>query len=351
MGKNLLLLLLTLTLLLSPSAFALSSSSNHLQTNTGESNAPVIEDYYMNGLSRITVKTKVADKSQIRRAFSDYFKVNDITLDVHDTGITVSTKNQVMFLTPTYVSTDIAFSWTTDETLKNAVEDAAGILELIGISYMETPVHACFYTLEGGSYRKPILPNERSSGNNTYISVCLSPEFRGIPLAQEPISDRGKYDGKSTAITDIYNIDFVFDSSGSFIAACFPLLEIKDEQELTAEYIPYQDIMSKAYSQMMALIHYTETNPAFKSSLLQRWEANTIDDLLQKYEFRVTRIRSVWLDDYQGHLRPGWSAKVEVYLKETNEALMFITGKYSYPEIFCFGYDAIDGRSNSSYYK
>ena len=104
-----------------------------------------------------------------------------------------------------------------------------------------------------------------------------------------------------------------------------------------------------AYSQMIDLIHDTEINPVYKSSLLQRWKANSIDDLLQKYEFRVTRIRSVWLDDYQGQLRPGGYARVEGFLKETNEALMFVDGGYSYPEIFCFGFDAIDGRPNQSY--
>ena len=36
-------------------------------------------------------------------------------------------------------------------------------------------------------------------------------------------------------------------------------------------------------------------------------------------------------------------------LTETNEALMFVDGGYSYPEIFCFGFDAIDGRPNQSY--
>ena len=40
---------------------------------------------------------------------------------------------------------------------------------------------------------------------------------------------------------------------------------------------------------------------------------------------------------------------LEVFLKETNEALMFVDGEYSYPEIFCFGFDAIDGRPNQSY--
>ena len=72
-------------------------------------------------------------------------------------------------------------------------------------------------------------------------------------------------------------------------------------------------------------------------------------DLLQKYEFRITRIRSVWLDDYQGRLRPGWYARVEVFLKGTDAALMFVDGEHSYPEIFCFGFDAVDGRPNQSY--
>lgn len=349
MKKHLLIVLLTLTLLLLQSASALSSSSNNLQTNAGEPNTPVVEDYYSRGLKQITVKAKAIDKSQIRTAFCDYFKVNDITVDANDIGITISTQNQVPILIDSYVSSDLAFSWTTDETLQNAVEGATEILKLIGIPYLETPVHACFYALEGISYTKAISPSERSASTNTYISVCLSPEFMGIPLAQEPISDRGEYDGKSVAVTDIYNIDFIFDSSGAFIAATFPLLEVTGEKELSEEYISYQDITPMAYSQMIDLIHDTEINPVYKSSLLQRWKANSIDDLLQKYEFRVTRIRSVWLDDYQGQLRPGWYARVEVFLKETNEALMFVDGGYSYPEIFCFGFDAIDGRPNQSY--
>lgn len=73
MKKHLLIVLLTLTLLLLQSASALSSSSNNLQTNAGEPNTPVVEDYYSRGLKQITVKAKAIDKSQIRTAFCDYF--------------------------------------------------------------------------------------------------------------------------------------------------------------------------------------------------------------------------------------------------------------------------------------
>ena len=99
---------------------------------------------------------------------------------------------------------------------------------------------------------------------------------------------------------------------------------------------------------MTSLVLDTETNPVYQSSLLQRWGAGSLDELLQKYEFRVTRIRSVWLDDYQGHLRPGWYARVEVFSKETDTALRFADGAYAYPEIFCFGFDAVDGKPNQA---
>lgn len=349
MKKRSRMFLLVWLLTLLHSAFALSSDSIDLPTGTETANAPVIEDYYTHGLKQITVKTKSADKSQIKAIFSDYFHVSDIQVDMSDTSILVSTENQVPFLIDSYVSTDLAFSWTMDETLAAAVQDAEEILKLVGISYLETPVHACFYTLEGLSYTKAIWPDERSDGSKPYISVCLSPEFIGIPLAQEAVSDRGAYHGRSTAITDICTIDFVFDASGSFIAASFPLLEMTGEQELLSEAVPYQSIVSMAHHQMIALILDTETNPIYPSSLLQRWKASSIDDLLQKYEFRITRIRSVWLDDYQGRLRPGWYARVEVFLKGTDTAKMFVDGAHSYPEIFCFGFDAVDGRPNQSY--
>lgn len=350
MKKRLRMFLLVWMLTLLHRAFALSSGSIDLpNTGTGTSNASVVEDYYTQGLKQITVKTKSADKAQIKAVFSDYFHVSDIHVDMSDTSILVSAGNQVPFLIDSYVSTDLAFSWTVDDTLAGAVQDAKEILKRIGISYLETPVHACFYTLEGLSYTRAIRPDERGDGSNSYISVCLSPEFTGIPLAQEAVSDRGEYHGRSTAITDICTIDFVFDASGSFITASFPLLEMTGEQELLSEAVPYQDVVSMAYHQMIALILDTETNPIYPSSLLQRWKASSIEDLLQKYEFRITRIRSVWLDDYQGRLRPGWYARVEVFLKGTDTAMMFVDGEHSYPEIFCFGFDAVDGRPNQSY--
>ena len=335
--------------MLSHSAFALSTGGNPAQAGMERPRSPVIEDYYVHGLKQITVKTKAADKSQIKSAFSECFATSDISVDVNDIGVTVSAKNtQIPFLVDSYVPTDLAFSWKENDTLTRAIQDTAAVLKQIGIPCLDTPVHACFYSLEGLSYTRAISPGEANVSGATYISVCLSPEFSGIPLAQEPISDRGAYDGTSAAITDVYTIDFTFDSSGSFIAASFPLLEMESEQELSQEYVSCQDIFSRTHEQMMALIQDTETNPVYQTSLLQRWDVNSMEELLQKYEFRITRIRSVWLDDYQGHLRPGWYARVEVFSKGTNTALTFVNGAYSYPEIFCFGFDAIDGRPNQA---
>lgn len=349
MKKMLSFTLSILTLMLSHSAFALSAGGNPAQAGMERPLSPVIEDYYAHGLKQITVKTKAADKSKIKSAFSEFFDTSAIQVDIGDIGVTVSAQNtQIPFLVDSYVPTDLAFSWKGNDTLTRAIQDTAAVLKQIGVPYLDTPVHACFYSLEGISYTRPISPNELSASGNTYISVCLSPEFLGIPLAQEPISDRGAYDGTSAAITDVSTIDFTFDSSGSFIAASFPLLEMESEQELSQESVSCQDIFSRTHDQMMALIQDTETNPVYQSSLLQRWGASSLDELLQKYEFRVTRIRSVWLDDYQGHLRPGWYARIEVFSKETNTALLFVNGAYSYPEIFCFGFDAIDGKPNQA---
>ena len=72
-------------------AFALSSGSIDLpNTGTGTSNASVVEDYYTQGLKQITVKTKSADKAQIKAVLSDYFHVSDIHVDMSDTSILVS---------------------------------------------------------------------------------------------------------------------------------------------------------------------------------------------------------------------------------------------------------------------
>ncbi len=349
MKKTLSLFLSIIVLMLLHGAFALSAGDGNAQTGMERFSSAIVEDYYGHGLKQIKVKTKAADKSQIKSAFSECFATNDISVDINDTGVTVIAQNaEIPFLIDSYVSTELAFSWVGNDALAQAIQDAAAVLNLIGVSYLETPVHACFYSLEGLSYTRAISPGEASVSGNPYISVCLSPEFLGIPLAQEPIADRGAYDGKSTAITDIYTIDFTFDSSGSFLAASFPLLELESEKKLSRESVSYQELLPVVHKQMTSLVLDTETNPVYQSSLLQRWGAGSLDELLQKYEFRVTRIRSVWLDDYQGHLRPGWYARVEVFSKETDTALRFADGAYAYPEIFCFGFDAVDGKPNQA---
>lgn len=173
MKKRLRMFLLVWMLTLLHRAFALSSGSIDLpNTGTGTSNASVVEDYYAQGLKQITVKTKSADKAQIKAVFSDYFHVSDIHVDMSDTSILVSAGNQVPFLIDSYVSTDLAFSWTVDDTLAGAVQDAKEILKRIGISYLETPVHACFYTLEGSLIREPFdRTNEATAAIPTFLSA------------------------------------------------------------------------------------------------------------------------------------------------------------------------------------
>ena len=174
MKKRLRMFLLVWMLTLLHRAFALSSGSIDLpNTGTGTSNASVVEDYYTQGLKQITVKTKSADKAQIKAVFSDYFHVSDIHVDMSDTSILVSAGNQVPFLIDSYVSTDLAFSWTVDDTLAGAVQDAKEIPKRIGISYLETPVHACFYTLERASLiREPFdRTNEATAAIPTFLSA------------------------------------------------------------------------------------------------------------------------------------------------------------------------------------
>lgn len=301
----------------------------------------VYEDFFPKELSQVSVKPRRISDDSIAKAMEACFQCSANSVFMEKLYFTCRPiQSNIVPPLASGLSQHIAFAWMDDVMLRERIEQCQRFLELLDMSGSPIPAAACYFVTRGDI---PVpLDKAPEDGRDFYASISLSPLIHGMPLPESPVSNRGESENQSPAMTDIPYADFVFDQSGQLVYLMVPTIEAAEVRTMEGTPVPWECL-----AEQIPAIVQEALRDAKDRLMLEQYGLKDVDDFYARYKVCVTRIKSVWLDDWSNVLRPGWMVKVEIVDMQTNEPLIYSDDAfYTAPVIGYWGFEAVTGMLN-----
>lgn len=298
----------------------------------------VYENFFSGELSQVTVRPKSMSDDCVTRAIEELFQCDAGSVLMDECYfICRPIPSNIVPPLASKLSSDIAFAWTDDVHLQERIEQCQRFLEWLGIDSSPVPVAACYFVTKE-DIPEP-LDKAPEDGRDYYVSISLSPLIHGMPFPEWPVSNRGESEVPLRAMTDMPEAEFVLNQDGQLIYMMVPTIEAAGVREMEGTPIAWESL-----AEQIPAIVQEELFNAMDGFMLEQYGIKDLDDFCARYKVCITRIRTVWLDDWSNVLRPGWIVKVEILDQQTNEPLIYSDhSNYITPVIGYYGFEAVTG--------